>query len=378
MPTLTALTVPAAFLRIRSGIGDPPFSPIEVERFTGKTGVANYVVLSRLARSGWLLRIGRGRYAAAEPAIRTDPQLEDRLAPFRARCFYPILQRAVAGILRVYSGEVIALALFGSAARGSERPESDLDLLVVVDRRSASVVEDARTQARIARFSTDIRMEEWDANRHFHQVQVVLVDRSDLRLGPDVPRRSQGGADPLGPFGPPRPRDAPVRDAFARGRRPPCAVARSRRLLGARPGLRRGWGVKGSPRFALGMLRRSLDALEAAESALERRRYALVVALAQQACELALKADLRFAGIDPPRQHDVGEFFRARVGRFPAWFRREMPFSASRPNCWPAPRAGHVRQPFGGAGSGGYVRRSRDRDRRAGSGASGAARSPLG
>jgi HEPN domain-containing protein len=84
--------------------------------------------------------------------------------------------------------------------------------------------------------------------------------------------------------------------------------------------------MKGNPRFALGMLRRSRDALEAAESAFERGRYALVVGLAQQASELALKADLRFAGIDPPRQHDVGEFFRARVGTFPAWFRSEMPF----------------------------------------------------
>lgn len=84
--------------------------------------------------------------------------------------------------------------------------------------------------------------------------------------------------------------------------------------------------MSGHARFALGMLRRGLDALEAAESALDRRRYALVVSLAQQATELALKADLRFAGIDPPRQHDVGEFFRARGRKFPTWFRDEMPY----------------------------------------------------
>lgn len=181
MPARTALTVPAAFLRIQGAMGGRPFSPVDVERYTGRVGVANYVVLSRLARSGWLLRLGRGRYATAEPAIRMDARLGDRLAPFRKRCFYPILQRAVAGILRVFSGEVSAIALFGSAARGTDGPESDLDLLVVVDRRSASPIEGASTRARIARFSTDLRMEEWETNHHFHQVQIVVVDRSDLR-----------------------------------------------------------------------------------------------------------------------------------------------------------------------------------------------------
>ncbi len=84
--------------------------------------------------------------------------------------------------------------------------------------------------------------------------------------------------------------------------------------------------MKGNPRFARGMLRRGLDALEAAEAAFERRRYALVVSLSQQACELALKAALRFVGIDPPRQHDVGELLAARARRFPRWFGGEMVF----------------------------------------------------
>lgn len=84
--------------------------------------------------------------------------------------------------------------------------------------------------------------------------------------------------------------------------------------------------MKGDPRFVGGILRRGLDALEAAEAGFERRRYALVVSLAQQACELSLKATLRFVAIDPPRQHDVGELLAARARRFPRWFREEVPF----------------------------------------------------
>jgi HEPN domain-containing protein len=84
--------------------------------------------------------------------------------------------------------------------------------------------------------------------------------------------------------------------------------------------------VKGNPRFVGGTLRRGLDALEGAEAAFERRRYALVVSLAQQAVELALKAGLRWAGLDPPRQHDVGDLLLARGAKFPAWFRLEVPY----------------------------------------------------
>jgi predicted nucleotidyltransferase len=202
MTIRTALAVPAAFLRIWEKRGAVPFSPREVEKLTGKTGVANYVVLSRLTRDGWLLRLGRGRYVAAEPLVRMDSRLRNRLAPFRRRCFYPTLQRAVTSILQVYAGEVTAVALFGSAARGTDSAESDLDLLVVVDRRSTSPIDDARTRARIARLSADARMEEWETSRHFHQIQVVIADHSDLdRPGPlflDLPQDARILWDPTG------------------------------------------------------------------------------------------------------------------------------------------------------------------------------------
>ncbi|MCI4369516.1 MAG: nucleotidyltransferase domain-containing protein [Thermoplasmata archaeon] len=185
MTTLRTFAVPATFQRIWEKIGSRPFSPREVEELARKRGVANYVVLSRLTQGGWLLRLSRGRYLAAEPLVRMDSRLRTRLAPFRERCFYPILQGAVASILQVYAGQVIAIALFGSAARGTDSPESDLDLLVLVDRRTASPMDDARTRARIGRLSAGARMEEWETRRHFHQVQVVIAIPSDLdRPGP--------------------------------------------------------------------------------------------------------------------------------------------------------------------------------------------------
>ena len=202
VPRLRPVTVPAAFLRIRGGVGNRPFAPVEVEGLTGKSGVPNYVVLSRLAARGWLLRLGRGRYAIADPIVRLDPHVEGALAPFRHQCFYPILERAVGEVLRIYSGSVIAVALFGSAARGEAGPESDIDLLVVLDHRFGSLLDDARTRARVAHSSTELRLEEWERTRHFHQIQVVVAERSDLdHPGPlflDLPEEARILWDPSG------------------------------------------------------------------------------------------------------------------------------------------------------------------------------------
>ena len=57
---------------------------------------------------------------------------------------------------------------------------------------------------------------------------------------------------------------------------------------------------------------RALDVLFEAES------WADVVRESQEVVELALKALLRSAGIDPPRIHDVGELLLAERARMPA------------------------------------------------------------
>jgi HEPN domain-containing protein len=63
---------------------------------------------------------------------------------------------------------------------------------------------------------------------------------------------------------------------------------------------------------------RALDVLAEAES------WADVVRESQEVVELALKALLRSAGIDPPRIHDVGEVLLAERARMPAAIAPEL------------------------------------------------------
>jgi predicted nucleotidyltransferase len=44
----------------------------------------------------------------------------------------PVLVRALAGIRRLYGDRLVRIVLFGSRARGEERPESDYDIAVVI------------------------------------------------------------------------------------------------------------------------------------------------------------------------------------------------------------------------------------------------------
>ena len=103
MPAPGSLSVPASFLRIEERTHGEPFSPARVETLLGK-GPKCYLELSRLTRLGWLLRLSRGRYATVDPVVRLIPGLERSVAAFRSKCFFPVLQRAVGAIVRVYSG----------------------------------------------------------------------------------------------------------------------------------------------------------------------------------------------------------------------------------------------------------------------------------
>lgn len=71
-------------------------------------------------------------------------------------------------------------------------------------------------------------------------------------------------------------------------------------------------------------VKRAEARLLAAENALGHGYYPEVIRYSQECVELSLKACLRFAGVEYPKVHDVGDVLRAEGSRFPEWFREHI------------------------------------------------------
>ncbi|MFN9369449.1 MAG: HEPN domain-containing protein [Planctomycetia bacterium] len=69
--------------------------------------------------------------------------------------------------------------------------------------------------------------------------------------------------------------------------------------------------------LAAGYHRKCCDRIAAHEVLHARRAFSDVVWESQEVVELALKGMLRWAGIDPPKIHDVGDLLLRFAGRFP-------------------------------------------------------------
>ena len=72
-----------------------------------------------------------------------------------------------------------------------------------------------------------------------------------------------------------------------------------------------------SDRMARSYLGQAVYRLGEVGRALRESQYAIAVRWSQEAVELALKAVLRAAGVEPPRWHDVGEVLLANISRLP-------------------------------------------------------------
>ncbi len=73
-----------------------------------------------------------------------------------------------------------------------------------------------------------------------------------------------------------------------------------------------------NPDLAADYVRRAEARLLALKVLFDARSHADVVRESQEVVELALKALLRAAGVDPPRVHDVSDVLLAERGRLPA------------------------------------------------------------
>jgi len=76
--------------------------------------------------------------------------------------------------------------------------------------------------------------------------------------------------------------------------------------------------------LAASYLRKAVARVAVLDLLMDREDYSDVVREAQEAVELATKAMLRNAGIDPPKWHDVSGIMLQHPERFPAFVQKEL------------------------------------------------------
>jgi uncharacterized protein len=158
---------------LAESFGYRPFTSVEARRRLGAGSARTNLALSRLARAGWLGHLAQGWYVAIparaiQSALATgwDVRLKDQ-------DFYPTLGVVVGRILELLGPRLTALALFGSAARGEQRPESDVDLLVVADFDSDQPLTWLESLRPVREVSEAIAFRQWEQSRTYHAVQMV-------------------------------------------------------------------------------------------------------------------------------------------------------------------------------------------------------------
>ena len=162
-----------------------PFSTRQAQGIMGGPPGQRNLRLSRLAHAGWLARIGRGRYAALGPLwVRSRP--DDPLASFRMASFFPELAIATALTVRTFGPRLRSLALFGSCARGSERPDSDIDLLVIADPIPSTLAARIDELHPIVEEATEFALDRRQHGQGTHIPQIVLLAPEELRAEPPL------------------------------------------------------------------------------------------------------------------------------------------------------------------------------------------------
>lgn len=141
--------------------------------------------LSRLARAGWLARIGRGRYVALGP-LWVRSRSDDPFASFRTASFFPELALTAALTVRTFGLRLRSLALFGSCARGSEGPDSDIDLLVIAEPIPSTLAARLDELHPIVEAVTEHALDQRQHGGGRHIPQIVLMAPEELRAEPPL------------------------------------------------------------------------------------------------------------------------------------------------------------------------------------------------
>jgi predicted nucleotidyltransferase len=178
IPSWLALT----YAKLAIAFGDSFFSTKDAAALTGLESKKLNLSVSRLASSGWLVRVKRGEYLALEPLSVLTALGKDW--PSRLKD-YPdglvLVQVALNELVRTLGSRLVSVAVFGSLARMEWSGTSDVDLLVVADSMPGRYTERLKSVRRVFDACSSIRASQWTrTGREFHLLDIVLLTKEEL------------------------------------------------------------------------------------------------------------------------------------------------------------------------------------------------------
>jgi predicted nucleotidyltransferase len=172
----------STYAKIALGFGDSVFSSKDAAALTGLESKKLNIAVSRLASSGWLVRIKKGKYLALEPLSVLTALGKDWPSRFEEHPDALVLvQVALSELVHTLGSRLVSVAVFGSLARGEWSDTSDVDLLVVADSLPERYTERLKSVKRVSDACSSIRASQWTrTGRDFHLLDLILLAKKEL------------------------------------------------------------------------------------------------------------------------------------------------------------------------------------------------------
>ncbi len=147
---------------------DDGLAYLQVSREQGR------VILSELAKLGYLKRMRRARYIAESPlslAFRVAHNI--RHISLKQEIYEPLLEEVLTKLFERFKQDLYSVVLYGSIARGNAHPTSDIDLLVVAKGLPASFYGRAALIGEILRRVHDVKMRLWKETGRYANIDIL-------------------------------------------------------------------------------------------------------------------------------------------------------------------------------------------------------------
>ena len=154
-----------------------PFTVEEAKMVLDPKRVSLY--LYKMVYFGWADKMGRGLYRLVHPIVAlmeaSGVVWRDRV---KQRDRLPVLELAVARMFEVFGSRLESIVLFGSLSKGTAKPESDIDLLVVARGLPESYSDRTKIIREIVSFKLmdDLIIYLWKNSGIYADLDIMLLD----------------------------------------------------------------------------------------------------------------------------------------------------------------------------------------------------------